>query len=198
MRSGMAPLSWLMAAISSNFKDANSAFRLSASATWFDWSSQACTRGPCRTPPESLATVPAWGSLLSKEIARSHVIGLDHEPWAQRRKLHCAPAIQWSLWLGYQGYSPRALAAQSQFEKRSIYWYLITESNSDLMQWWRRSRSLSQFFALLYAKPHPIRLPCWTSLVWSGLQANLAIGHVTSRTMSQRPMRSMIAWKKSG
>lgn len=23
------------------------------------------------------------GSLLSKEIARSHVIGLDHEPWAQ-------------------------------------------------------------------------------------------------------------------
>ena len=32
----------------------------------------------------------------------------------------------------------------------------------------------------------------------SGLQANLAIGHVTSRTMSQRPMRSMIAWKKSG
>lgn len=146
---------------------------------------------------KSLATVlKDRGSRLSKEIARSHVIGLDHEPWAQRRKLYRAPAIPWSLWLGYQGHSPRALAAQSKFEKRSIYWYLITESNSDLMQWWRRSRSLSQFFALLYAKPQKIRLPCWTSLVWSWLQANLAIGHVTSRTMSQRPMKSMIAWKK--
>lgn len=74
MRSGMAPLSWLMSAISSNLLDANSAFRLSASATWFDWSSRACTRGPCRTPHQSLVTVPAWG--LSKERARSHVIGL--------------------------------------------------------------------------------------------------------------------------
>lgn len=66
-----------MAAISSNFKDANSAFRLSASATLFDGSSQACTRGPCRTPPESLVL-----SLFcnNKGIARSHVIGLDHEP----------------------------------------------------------------------------------------------------------------------
>lgn len=60
-----------MDAIYSNLLDANSALRLSASA---NWSSQTCTRGPCRTPQKSLVTVPAWGQ--SKERARSHVIGL--------------------------------------------------------------------------------------------------------------------------
>ncbi|PHT59239.1 NADH-ubiquinone oxidoreductase chain 1 [Capsicum baccatum] len=58
----------LMDAIYSN---SNSALRLSVLS---NWSSQACTQRPCRTLYQSLITLPAWG--LSKERARSHVIGL--------------------------------------------------------------------------------------------------------------------------
>lgn len=63
-----------MDAIYSNLLDANPALRLSLSASE-NRSSQTCTRGPCRTPHQSLVT---WGQ--SKERARSHVIRLDHEP----------------------------------------------------------------------------------------------------------------------
>lgn len=64
---------------------------------------------------------------------------------------------------------------------------------SDLMQWWRRSRSLSQLFALLYAKPHPNQA---AMLNKPGMERTAGKFGNRPRTMSQRPMSSMIAWKK--
>jgi hypothetical protein len=148
MRSGMAPLSWLMSAISSNLLDANSAFRLSASATWFDWSSRACTRGPCRTPPERKschrARVGALFWVRKELVATLSVLITNLEPCEEnyptyRGSSNSTISVTWLS---------RSLATSACCEK------------SDLMQRWRRSRSLSQLFALLYAKPHPIRLPC--------------------------------------